>query len=238
MLVASGPARALDICVEGAYPPFSQTEADGSITGFDIDIAQALCAEIGESCTLVKTAWNDMIPSLADGACDAIVASMSDTPQRRARIDFTDRYYRTPLRFVGRDGAGPGDNPSDLAGKVIGLQGGTIFQTFMVAHYPDTPLRYYTSQEHVLLDLELGRLDGVIGEEVQLEAGFLVTPAGEGFAFFGAGHYDPAILGEGAAIGVRKSEPDLRDSLNAAIRADGTYDAISQGYFDADIYGE
>ena len=44
------PALALNICVEGAYPPFSETAADGSIVGFDIDIANALCAELGESC--------------------------------------------------------------------------------------------------------------------------------------------------------------------------------------------
>jgi polar amino acid transport system substrate-binding protein/arginine/ornithine transport system substrate-binding protein len=241
ILLASGPARALDVCVEGAYPPFSQTEADGTLTGFDIDIAQALCAELGEPCTMVKTAWTDVIPSLLDGECDAIVASMSNTPERRARIDFTDRYYRTPLRFVGPDDAGPGDSPDDLAGKVVGLQGGTIFQSFMAAHYPGTRLRYYTNQEHVLLDLTLGRLDAVIGEQVQLDAGFLETRAGEGFAFFGARHYDPAILGEGAAIGVRKTDPELRENLNAAIaaiRADGTYETISGRYFDGDIYGE
>jgi ABC-type amino acid transport substrate-binding protein len=92
----------------------------------------------------------------------------------------------------------------------------------------------------VLLDLTLGRLDAVLGEAVQLEAGFLDTPAGQGFAFFGAGHFDPAIQGDGAAIGVRKADEDLRARLNAAIaaiRADGTYDAIARRYFDFDIYG-
>ena len=37
------PALALGVCVEGAYPPFSETRADGTIVGFDIDIANALC---------------------------------------------------------------------------------------------------------------------------------------------------------------------------------------------------
>ena len=111
----------------------------------------------------------------------------------------------------------------------------------MTAHYPATGLRLYGNQEHVLLDLTLGRLDAVLGEAVQLDAGFLKTPAGEGFAFFGKDHFDPAIQGNGAAIGVRKEDNALRDRLSAAImaiRADGSYDTIASKYFDIDIYGE
>ena len=50
---------------------------------------------------MVRTDWARMIPSLVGGSCDAIIASMSDTAERRAFIDFTDRYYRAPVRFVG-----------------------------------------------------------------------------------------------------------------------------------------
>ena len=131
---------------------------------------------------------------------------MSDTPERRAFIDFTDRYYRAPVRFVGPAGAGLGDAPEAHGGKVVGVQRGTVNQAFMTVHYPATPLKLYGNQEHVLLDLTLGRLDAVLGEAVQLDAGFLKTPAGEGFAFFGGEHFDPAIQGSGAAIGVRKAD--------------------------------
>ena len=121
------------------------------------------------------------------------------------------------------------------------MQRGTVNQIFMTAHYPATPLKLYGNQEHVLMDLTLGRLDAVLGEAPQLDVGFLRTPAGQGFAFFGADHFDPAIQGGGAAIGVRKSDVDLRDRLSAAIAAirdDGTYDDIAARYFDFDIYGE
>ena len=214
--------------------------ADGQIVGFDIDIAQALCEKIGETCRLVRTSWQRMLPALTSGQCDAIVASMSDTPERRKTIDFTVRYYRAPVRFVGPQGTKLDDSPEAMAGKVVGVQRGTTNQSFMTAHYPATALRLYGNQEHVLLDLELGRLDAVLGEAVQLEAGFLKTPAGQGFAFFGAPRFDPAIQGDGAATGVRKADAELRDGLSAAIaaiRADGTYDRIAARYFDMDIYG-
>jgi polar amino acid transport system substrate-binding protein/arginine/ornithine transport system substrate-binding protein len=239
-VLAGAPAAALDVCVEGAYPPFSEVTAEGTVKGFDIDIAGALCERIGETCEMVLTDWVRMIPSLIDGRCDAIVASMSDTPERRLSIDFTDRYYRAPVRFVGLAEAELSDASGLLAGKVVGVQRGTVNQAFMSAHYPATPLKVYGNQEHVLLDLTLGRLDAVLGEAPQLDAGFLRTPSGQGFAFFGGAHFDPAIQGTGAAIGVRKEDTALRDRLSAAIaaiRADGTYAAIAARYFDFDIYG-
>ena len=216
------------------------SDIEATIVGFDIDIAAALCARIGETCTLVQTNWDRMIPALEGGDCDAIVASMSDTAERRRAIAFTDRYYKAPVRFVAPEESGLDDAPEAMAGKIVGVQRGTVNQAYMRAHYPATRLRLYGNQEHVLLDLTLGRLDAVLGEAVQLEAGFLGTPAGQGFAFFGARHFDPAIQGDGAAIGVRKADEDLRARLNAAIaaiRADGTYDAIARRYFDFDIYG-
>ncbi len=237
----ASPASALGICVEGAYPPFSEVLDDGSIVGFDIDVAGALCARIGEDCTLVRTDWDRMIPALVGGDCDAIVASMSDTAERRARIAFTTRYYRAPVRFVGLRGAGLDDASGALDGKAVGVQRGTVNQAYMRAHYPGARLRLYGSQEHVLLDLALGRLDAVLGEAVQLDAGFLDTPAGGGFAFFGREHFDADIQGTGAAIGVRKDDDALRERLDAAIaaiRGDGTYDAIAGRYFDFDIYGD
>mgnify|MGYP000847685370 CR=1 FL=1 len=240
--LAGMPALAdLGICVEGTYPPFSTTRPDGTVVGFDVDIANALCAEIGESCHLVKTTWDRMIPSLVNHKCDAIIASMSDTEERRRYIDFTDRYYKAPVRFVGPAGAGLQDTPEAMKARVVGVQRGTINQTYMTAHYPATPLKLYGNQEHVLLDLTLGRLDAVLGEAPQLEVGFLRTPAGQGYAFFGGNHFDPAIQGDGAAIGVRKEDAALRDRLSAAIAAirdDGTYDDIAGRYFDFDIYGE
>lgn len=243
LAAAGAPAAALDVCVEGTYPPFSEVTADGTIRGFDIDIANALCAQLGEDCVFKLTRWDRMIPALQGDVCDAIVASMSDTDARRRLIDFTAPYYRSPVRFVAAaSSAGDGTVAAEAAGSgVVGVQRGTVNETFMEAHFPAATLRLYGNQEHVLLDLGLGRLDAVLGEALQLEAGFLDTPAGEGFAFAGPPLYDPDILGRGAAIGVRKDDAALRDRLDAGlatIRADGQYDTIARRYFDTDLLAE
>jgi polar amino acid transport system substrate-binding protein/arginine/ornithine transport system substrate-binding protein len=238
--LATSPALALGICVEGAYPPFSATAEDGSIVGFDIDIANALCAEIGETCTMVKTDWDGIIPALLEKKCDAIVASMSATDERRQVIDFTTKYYQTPARFAARADADFVDTPEGMAGKLVGVQRGTTHNAYMEAAYPDADLRLYATQDEAVLDLAAGRIDAVMADSIALSDGFLATEAGKGFAFLGGPHVDPKIHGEGAGIGVRKEDTELRDRLSAAIaaiRADGTWDAIAGKYFDFDIWG-
>ena len=220
-LVAAGPALALNICVEGAYPPFSEVAPDGSIVGFDIDIAQALCEQMGETCELVKVDWDGIIPALLEKKCDAIVASMSATEERKQVIDFSAKYYQIPNRFVAKADAGLVDTPEGMAGKVVGVQRGTIHQAYMEAHYPDTELRLYGTQDEADLDLAAGRVDALMADVVSLDEGFLKTEAGQGFAFFGAeNHFDPAIHGTGVSIGVRKEDTDAARPLLRGDRRD------------------
>jgi polar amino acid transport system substrate-binding protein/arginine/ornithine transport system substrate-binding protein len=239
-LAAAGPALALNVCVEGAYPPFSETTPEGTVVGFDVDIANALCEEIGEECELVKTDWDGIIPALLERKCDMIVASMSITPEREEVIDFTAKYYQTPARFVAAEGADFTDSPEDMADKLVGVQRGTTHQNYMETHYPETELRLYGTQEEAVLDLTTGRIDAVMADSIAVSQGFLETPTGEGYAWLGQPHVDPAIHGEGAGIGVRKEDTELRDRLTAAIdaiRASGKYDEIASKYFDFDVYG-
>ena len=240
-LSAAGPALALNICIEGAYPPFSELADDGTLVGFDVDIANALCDEMNVECEMVKVDWDGIIPALLEKKCDAIVASMSITPDRAQVISFTDKYYNTPARLVAVKGTDLVDSPEGLAGKRLGVQRGTVHQPFAEAHYPDADIVLYGSQDEANLDLIAGRLDAVMADSVVLSLGFLGTPQGADYAFFGEPHLDPAIHGEGVGIGVRKEDNDLREQLNgaiAAIRESGVYDDISGKYFDFDIYGE
>ena len=239
-----GPATAGDelrIGVEGAYPPFSWKEADGSLKGFDIDIAFAICERMGRECTLVEQDWDGMIPALLARKYDAIIASMSITEERKKRVDFTAKYYNTPAMFVVSEGSDLDITPAGLAGKPVGVQRGTTHQCFMEKLFPDVDLRLYATQEEVFLDLSAGRLDAQFSDSLQADEGFLKTDAGKGFAFAGGPQHDLECHGEGAGIAVRKGQEDLLAALNAAItaiREDGTYKAINDKYFEFDVYGD
>jgi len=229
-------ATAINICVEGAYPPFSSTEASGAVVGFDIDIANALAAEMGMEATMVKTDWDGIIPALLEGKCDAIIASMSITEDRKQVIDFSAKYYSSPASFLGADGM----SVDMLDGKVVGVQRGTIHQDFMEGEFPNVELRLYGSQDEVYLDLTAGRIDAAMGDAIAMQDGFAKTDAGAGYSLFGPSYSVPEYHGEGEGVGVRQEDTELRDAFSAAIlaiRASGEYAAINDKYFDIDIYG-
>ena len=231
----------LRIAVEGAYPPFSWKEADGTLKGFDIEIAEALCEKMGRDCELIEQDWDGIIPALLAQKYDAIVASMSITPERKKRVDFSDKYYNTPAKFVAAKDAGFEPTAEGMKGKVVGVQRGTIHQCYMEKVFPDVELKLYGTQEEVFLDLGAGRIDAQISDSIQALEGFLQKDEGKGYAFLGGDQFLLECHGEGAGIAVRKGEDDLRMAFNKAIQAirkDGTYAEINKKYFDFDIYGD
>lgn len=228
------------IGVEGAYPPFSQVGPDGKLSGFDIDIANALCAQMKAECTLVQQDFDGMIPALQARKFDAIIASMSITDERKKSVNFSDKYYSTPARLVAKAGSAPQLTPEGLKGKRIGVQRSTIHDRFATDTFKSAEIVRYTKQDEVFLDLAAGRTDMTLADSVASDLGFLKTPAGKGYAFFGPVYNDPKYFGVGAGIAMRKSDTDLQAKFNAAIkaiRANGTYKKIQDKYFEFDVYG-
>ena len=229
------------MATEGAYAPFNYVKPDGELAGFDVDIAKALCAEMKAECTIVKQDWDGMIPALLARKYDAIVASMSITEERKERVDFTDKYYHTPARLVAKTGAGIVATAEGLKGKKIGVQRETIHDKYATDNWSDSvEIVRYGTQDEANLDLVAGRVDAILADMVVLSEGFLKTDQGKGYEFTGPEFNDPKWFGPGAGIAVRKQDKDLTEQLNkaiAAIRANGTYDAIAKKYFDFNVYG-
>jgi arginine/ornithine transport system substrate-binding protein len=232
--------REVKIGTEGAYPPFNSIDPSGELVGFDVDIAKALCDAADLECEFVVQDWDGIIPGLIAKKYDAIVASMSMTDQRREVVDFTDKYYQTPAKFIAAKDADLDLSPEGLAGKAIGVQRATIHENYLRGEFPDVDVRAYATQDEANADLVSGRLDLVMADSVALLEGFLKTDAGQDFEFVGPDYFDPKYHGEGAGIAIRKGEDDLRAAFNEAIdkiRSDGTYQAIAEKYFDFDVYG-
>ena len=103
----AGDWQKVRIGVEGAYPPFSYVEPNGELAGFDIDIAKALGEAMGAEVTLVAQDWDGIIPALLAKKYDAIIASMSVTEERKKKVAFSNKYYQTPAKFIGKKGSMP-----------------------------------------------------------------------------------------------------------------------------------
>ena len=230
------------IGVEGAYPPFSAVTTSGELTGFDIDIANALCDEMGAECTLVQQDWDGIIPALLARKYDAIIASMSITEERKKKVAFTMKYYSTPAKFAQRKGAGIEITKEGLAGKTVGVQRATIHDNFITEEFGEAvDIKRYGTQDEAYLDAQAGRLDLLLADSVAMAEGFVNTEDGADWEFVGPGFSDPKYFGEGAGIAIRKKDQDLVDKFNAAIeaiRANGTYAEINAKYFEFDVYGE
>ncbi|MFC4318131.1 ABC transporter substrate-binding protein [Rhizobium alvei] len=228
------------IGTEGAYPPFNNLEADGSLVGFDIDIAKALCEEMKAECTFVTQDWDGIIPALQAKKFDAIIASMSITAERKEKVDFTNKYYNTPPAIaVPKDSTLTEASEAALEGKVLGAQSSTTHSNYAEAHMKKSELKLYPTPDEYKLDLANGRIDAAIDDVVVLSE-WLKTADGACCKLLGTLPVDPVINGEGAGIAVRKGDDALREKLNAAIaaiRANGKYKEINDKYFTYDVYG-
>lgn len=229
------------IGTEGAYPPFNYIDDQGNLQGFDIDVADALCAEMGADCTFETQDWAGIIPGLNAGKYDAIIASMSITEERAQKVDFTNKYYQTPARFVAPEDMNIEISEEGLSGKTIGVQRATVSANFVRDNFSDVAdIKAYDTQEEATLDLVSGRVDLVFADSLKLQTGFLDSNDGSGYAFKGPGFSDEKWFGEGIGIAVRKGEDTLRKCFNQAIsniRENGTYDRISHDNFGMNIYG-
>ncbi|GJL81563.1 MAG: amino acid ABC transporter [marine bacterium B5-7] len=238
--VASADMMKLKIGTEGAYPPFNNLEADGSLVGFDVDIARALCEEMKAECEFVTQDWDGIIPALQAGKFDAIIASMSITEERMKKVDFTNKYYNTPPAVAApKDSDIKGSSVADLAGKTIGVQGSTTHSNYAEATYVDSEIKQYPTADEYKLDVANGRLDAVVDDIIVLKE-WLDSEDGACCKIVGTITPDPEIHGLGAGIAIRKGETELAEKFNAAIdaiRANGKYKEINDKYFDFDAYG-
>jgi polar amino acid transport system substrate-binding protein/arginine/ornithine transport system substrate-binding protein len=225
--------------VEGNYPPFSKMGADGKLSGFDIDIALAVCEQLKAECTLVQQEWDGMMPALRARKFDMIVASMTITDERRKAADFSDPYYDVPSRFVAKAGAFKDRSPATLAGKKIVVLRNSPRAKHIADHYKASEVLLVNKETDIYLELVAGRGDIGFGSSVVSGEAFLKKPEGKGFAQVG-----PMVRleagGGGVGIAFRKGEDALRERVNAAlkaIKANGTYKKLADRYFDFDVSG-
>ncbi|WP_298823543.1 transporter substrate-binding domain-containing protein [uncultured Planococcus sp.] len=219
----------------GLYKPFNYEEG-GNLTGFDIEIGNALAEEMGLEPNPVTTPFETIIQGLTTNRYDAILGSMAITEERAEQVAFSDPYYYSGGVIFVREGNTEITSEADLEGATIGVVGQSTYDT-AAQNYTDD-IQYYNSDVVALQDLEVeGRLDAVITADV---VGFEAQNAGLEIEMIG----DPLWI-EQAAVAVRPEDEALLEAINEALAAiieNGTYDEISQKWFgrnllDVDLEG-
>ncbi len=226
---AASTGDVLRIGTEGAYAPFNYTNADGTLGGFDVEIANALCADMQVTCEIVAQDWDGIIPGLKAGKYDAIVAAMSVTPERSQQVSFTDPYFSNALVFLAKkDSSFDPSNNSDIDSHSIAAQRSTISSQWLEDTYPKADMKLYDTLSNAFLDLGSNRVDAMISDKLPAIE-WLSSNAGSKYALKG----DEIDINDNFAIAVRPGDP-LQAKINqslANIKANGTYDKINQKYF-------
>jgi len=244
--VSAGAVQAqgadLKVAIDPTYEPFTYKTPDGKPTGFDVDIANAICAKLNRKCVFVEQVWDGMIPGLQARKYDVIISSMSITDDRKKVVDFTDKYYNTPSGIVVKEGTAY-TGPASLKGKKIGVLKGSTQEKYAMGELRPAGVQVipYEAQDQVYLDIKSGRLDGTVADRVEVTGGFLRKPEGKGYGFVGPALDEEKYFGYGVGVALRKGQDKLKTDINAAIkaiRADGTYANIAKKYFDFDPYGK
>jgi octopine/nopaline transport system substrate-binding protein len=256
---AAAQEKTVKIATEGAYAPWNFTGAGGKLEGYEIDLANELCARMKVKCEIVAQDWDGIIPALNAKKYDAIMAGMNITDKRLEVINFSLPYAATPHGFgVMKDSplaklAGTGTTVSFekdpegakkaieawkplLKGKTIGVQGSTVNSQFLETYLKDTiEIREYKTTEQHDLDLSAGRIDAIFAGHGALKA-TQEKPEFKDMVIAGTGMRG-GLLGRGVAVGMRKDDTELKKGFDEAIQAaikDGTIKKLSEKWFKID----
>jgi polar amino acid transport system substrate-binding protein len=230
-LFTAAPAHAdlkMGVAAE-PYAPFTSKDASGVWVGWEVDFMNALCAEIGEKCSIEEVAWDGIIPALTSKKFDMIMSSMSVTPERAKTISFSDIYYNSAAVIIGPKSDDKDFSPEHLSGKNVGVQVSTTHSRYLDKYYAPkgAVIKTYATQDEANADLAAGRLDYVMADGVALDA-FLQSEQGLACCEQkGAVPLDVEILGAGVGFGIRQEDKDLLAKVNAGIKAMGEKGAFA-----------
>jgi polar amino acid transport system substrate-binding protein len=200
------------------YPPFNYSGPDGNPAGINVDLARMLCEERKIACTVQMRRFDTLLPSLADNRGDAVMASIAVTPEARKLADFSDPYYRTPARFVGRRDVPVNDvRPEALEGKKVAVVAGSAHEAFLKALFTEVATRPYATPELARDALRKGEADLLFGDGISLAFWLNGADSQNCCAFRGGPFIESKYFGEGVGIAVKRGNDTLRLAFNWAM---------------------
>jgi cystine transport system substrate-binding protein len=222
---------AIQIGLEGTYPPFNSVDEKGTLVGFEIDIANALAAKLGVKPNFQPGKWDGLLAALDVKRIDAVINQVTITPEREQKYAFSQPYTVSGIQIITRSDTKGIAKPADLAGKKVGVVLGTAYEKWLRANAPGVDIRTYDDDPTRNQDLMVGRIDAILNDRLIVPA--LVKQYGGKLAAAG----EPFNT-QKQAVAMRKDAPDLAKTVDdalAALRADGTLKTISEKWFGADV---
>ena len=221
----------ISVGLEGTYPPFSFVDTDGKLTGFEVELSEALAKELGVKARLQPTKWDGILAALESKRLDIVVNQVTISDERKKKYDFSEPYTVSGIQaLVLTKNKDTLKTAQDLAGKKVGVGLGTNYEQWLKDNVPKAIIKTYDDDPSKFQDLRVGRIDAILID--RLAALEYARKAKDTIA---AGD---AFSRQEAGVAMRKGEPELLDAINKALdklRADGTLKKLSEKYFSADV---
>lgn len=222
------------------FPPFNFYDEDGVLVGFNVDLARAICLELATSCDIKARPWDKLFAGLKSGEADAVIAAHRVTAAALNEVDFTEHYFETPGRFAARKSDEEIEiSPSGLEGKRIGVAKGTPHEAYLRTFFRESPITVLENADLAREALAAGKVDYIFDDGISLAFWLNGTLSRQCCEMKGGPFLEPKFFGEGIAIAVPKSDPQIRRLLNEAlerVRASGRFEELVQRYFPMRIY--
>lgn len=217
----------IKIATESSYKPFSYTDADGKLIGYEIELVDALCAQMQAKCEVISQDWDGLIPGLNAQKFDAIIAGMSITPERQEVVEFSDPYFHSGIVLIGKKG--DDISVTDLKGQPIASQRSTVSSQYLQDEHADADIKLYDTQDNAYLDLTSGRVRAMMSDKVT-GIDWLKTDAGKDYEVKGQ---EISTDEDAMGIAFRKGDPLVAkfNKALAELKEKGTYDQITGSYF-------
>jgi polar amino acid transport system substrate-binding protein len=230
----------LRFVTEADYPPFNYYDEDGALTGFNIDLARALCAELEVTCEINPVDWSSLVKTVQAEEAEAIIASLAITPKTIEQVDFTDGYYATPAKFVTLAASALNDiTPEGLETIKVGVVKDTAHERYLRDFFKESQIVPFETDDDLRGALKSGQVQAMFGDAISLMFWINGQDAAGCCQFRGRGFLEPRYFGEGVGIAVAKGNIRLKEVLNyalARVRASGRFEELLLRYFPLAIY--
>jgi polar amino acid transport system substrate-binding protein len=230
----------LRFVTDSDYPPFHYFDEEGVLTGFNVDLAKAICEALEVQCEVRPVEWEDLFAALDKDEADAAIASIRIDADTLQKVDMTDRYYATPARFIARKDSELKDiRPETVGGKKIAVVKGTGHEAYVRLYFPEAVIVSFDSAEEAQDSLKSGEVDLMFGDGIGLTFWLNGVTSNSCCEFRGGPYLDSRFFGEGVGIAVKKGNRKLVDILNYGleqVHASGRFEGLFLRYFPMNFF--
>jgi len=224
------------------FPPFNFLDNAGRLSGFHVDLARAICAELGiaDKCQIQALPWAELDGALQRGEGEAIIAGIAPTQESRQKYAFSRSYLQFPARFIMPKGKALTEPIFDkLRGKRVGVIAGSAHERMLRDYFGTVQIVPFDKPDDVYGELKAGKIDAAFGDGMRFAFWLGGTDAAGCCRFAGGPYLAPEYLGSGMAIATKADDRALAAAFDYALQeisVKGTFAEFYLRYFPVSFF--